>query len=172
MRRPGWTELGAGSHDRYWTRFEQLFDFRAVTAPPGWPAIREPTPSLTIDLSPIFARSGPEFIEGQAAVNGEVARAFTSCLPDRRRLIVLDWQHPAYLFEPSSSGSADIAAWPVQPFPNGDYYAFLSEDFSEGTFGHPWEQSLCVMGARLVGSLGGALRTWLPVLRVDGNPAA
>lgn len=57
-------------------------------------------------------------------------------------------------------------------FPNGDYYAFFTQDFSAGTFGHPWEQSLCVMGAPLVGTLGVSLRTWLPVLREGGLPLA
>ena len=51
-------------------------------------------------------------------------------------------------------------------FPDGDYYAFAGPDLNEGTFGHPWEPSLCVFGHRLVASLGAALATWLPVKRM------
>lgn len=29
----------------------------------------------------------------------------------------------------------------VPAYPDGDYFAFLSEDFSEGTFGHPLEET-------------------------------
>lgn len=53
-------------------------------------------------------------------------------------------------------------------YPIGDYYAFLTEDFSEGTFGHPWEQTLCVIGHRLGATLGWSLETWLPVKRRNG----
>jgi hypothetical protein len=31
-----------------------------------------------------------------------------------------------------------------------------------GTFGHPWQQSLCLWGAELLDSLGAELLTWLP----------
>jgi hypothetical protein len=44
----------------------------------------------------------------------------------------------------------------------------MTPDFAEGTFGHPWEQSLCVVGERLVETLGRWLTAWLPVLRRDG----
>lgn len=44
-------------------------------------------------------------------------------------------------------------AWsPLQPCLPGDTRetsAFLREDFSEGTCGHPWEQTLCAIGERL-----------------------
>ncbi len=53
-------------------------------------------------------------------------------------------------------------------YPKGDYYIFLRDDLSEGTFGHPWEQTLCVFGERLLASLGRTLATWLPVIRIDG----
>jgi hypothetical protein len=55
-------------------------------------------------------------------------------------------------------------------FPNGDYYTFARPDFSEGTFGHPWEQTLCVFGPRLVKTIGRTLSTWLPAKRINGKP--
>jgi len=68
--------------------------------------------------------------------------------------LVLDWQHPSYWFRPHAV--ADATRWPpspVTPFPDGDYYIFLTEDMSQGTFGHPWEQTLCVFGNDLVDDL-------------------
>jgi hypothetical protein len=53
----------------------------------------------------------------------------------------------------------------VPIYPDGDYYAFMTEDLLEGTFGHPWEQTLCIMGDRLINSLGRSLETWLPIKR-------
>jgi hypothetical protein len=83
-------------------------------------------------------------------------------------MIVLDWQHAAYYLRPAQQAYSPFD-WPVPVFPNGDYFIFLTKDFREGTFGHPWEETLCVMGARMVGSLGRSLRTWLPVKRENGN---
>ncbi|MFE5023138.1 DUF2716 domain-containing protein [Streptomyces sp. NPDC056656] len=41
-------------------------------------------------------------------------------------------------------------AWPLSPYPDGDYYIYLSEDFRMGSFGHPWEESLCLFGEVLL----------------------
>jgi hypothetical protein len=53
----------------------------------------------------------------------------------------------------------------VEVFPNGDYYAFLTEDMTAGTFGHPWEQTLRVFGDQLVSALAPMLSSWLPIKR-------
>jgi hypothetical protein len=92
-------------------------------------------------------------------------------MPDRRELVVLDWQHPAYRFRPANQALTWQAEWKVPVYPDGDYFAFLSEDFSEGTFGHPWEKTICVLGERLVTSFGRSLATWLPIKRENGRSA-
>ncbi|WP_197038184.1 MULTISPECIES: DUF2716 domain-containing protein [Actinomycetes] len=63
---------------------------------------------------------------------------------------------------------------PAHGFPlpsEDDYYTFARLDFTESTFGHPWEWTLCVFGPRLVETLGQTLSTWLPVKRVNGHSA-
>ena len=148
-----------------WATFEAKFGFRAGVSADAWPAISEPTPSLTFDLSAI--PEGPPRGAAYDAINAEALRAFVWGLPDTE-LIVLDWQHPAYRFSPSRQALTWRADWKVPVYPDGDYYAFLTEDFSEGTFGHPWEQTLCVIGKRLGATLGRSLETWLPVTRRNG----
>lgn len=169
MLPPGWTLLESDEDDRYWSRFQSDFGFRASTSAEFWPAIAEPTPSFTFDLSSVFGRDPAGFAAGAGAVNVEVCRALTRHLPGP--LIVLDWQHPGYRLEPGSAAArrSSMDDWPVTPFPDGDYVAFLSENSATGTFGHPWEQSLCVFGPALVNLVGTPLQTWLPVLRVDGR---
>lgn len=83
--------------------------------------------------------------------------------------MVLDWQHAAYELVPAieildDAPKDQVNGYPTV-YPDGDYYAFLTPDFSEGTFGHPWEPSLCVIGSRLVDTLGRSLATWLPIKR-------
>lgn len=60
-------------------------------------------------------------------------------------MYALDWQHKCYQFDPHTE------YWPPFPvFPEGEYYIFLSEDLNQGTFGHPWEQTICVFGHNLL----------------------
>lgn len=171
--RPGWREMDEAEHEAAWDLFDEKFDFRASVDPSGWPAIDEPTPSVTFDLSGI--PGGPRLLTAFAALNAEALRCFVWALPDIPELSVLNWQHTAWRFDPRlDDGPAqwdDLERLQPTVYPDGDYFAFLSPDMTEGTFGHPWERTLCVMGDRLIETLGKSLALWLPVLRVDGKPA-
>lgn len=169
--RPGWRAMASLEREAAWDRYYEKFDFRASVKPEGWPAIKEPTPSVTFDLS---MSDGPRMITAFAALNAEALRCFVWALPDIEELLVLNWQHTAWWFDPRLDDAP--AQWDdlqhAQPtvWPDGDYFSFLSPDMTEGTFGHPWEQTLCVMGDRLIDTLGKSLALWLPVLRVNGEP--
>ncbi|MFB4279141.1 DUF2716 domain-containing protein [Nonomuraea sp. MTCD27] len=54
-------------------------------------------------------------------------------------------------------------------FPNGDYYVFLSEDRTNGTFGHPWEQTLCIFGTSLIPELARPSRSEVPHRAAGGG---
>jgi hypothetical protein len=159
-----WQAQDHGEYEGYWDAFDERFRFRASTRPAEWPAIDEPSPSVTFDLSPIYANEGPMFASGATALDSLVLRALTWSFPQDQPFIVLDWQHTSYRFWPHRH-AVQNEPWLVTPFPNGDYYAFLTEDFTVGTFGHPWEQTLCVFGAPLLESLAPTLSPWLPVKR-------
>lgn len=158
-----WTELGERQYDLQWSRFRQKFGFRPGTDPASWPAIAEPEPSVTFDLSIISdgARRGAAY----DAINAEALRAFLWSLAGVPELVALDWQHPGYLFRPAVQALGWQPEWKIPVYPDGDYFAFMTPDFTDGTFGHPWEQTLCVFGARLLDSLGRSLATWLPTKR-------
>jgi len=87
-------------YDALWSRFSEHFGFRAGVDPAAWPAIREPTPSMTFDLG--IVPDGPQRGAAYDAINAEALRAFVWAMPDRRELVVLDWQHPAYRFRPAN----------------------------------------------------------------------
>lgn len=161
-----WTALDRRSCDEAWREFYRRFGFRAGVTPDSWPAIREPSPSLTFDLSVI--KDGPERGAAYDAINAEALRSFVWNLSDERELLALDWQHPAYRFRPEAQALSWRPEWKVPVYPDGDYYAFLTADFSEGTFGHPWEQTLAVIGERMCASFGVSLAVWLPIKRRNG----
>jgi hypothetical protein len=80
-----WTELGRAEYDDAWARFEGRFGFRAGVAADAWPAIREPVPSLTFDLSVIS--DGAQRGAAYDAINAEALRAFVWALPDQDELL-------------------------------------------------------------------------------------
>jgi hypothetical protein len=130
-----------------------------------WLASREPSQSVTFDLSPVFSGSQAEFAVGRRAINALALVAMIRTVAVTERLLVLDWQHPSYWFWPHRQAVSDDGQWPVEVFPNGDYCIFLTEDMTAGTFGHPWEETLCVFGERFVSTLVPMLASWLPVKR-------
>jgi hypothetical protein len=160
---PAWEPIPADADDRYWKLFCQRFDFRPGTQ--SSPAINEPVPSDTIDLAPIFAGSRSQFAAGADAVNSLALLAFARMLEHETSMVVLDWQHRTYRLRPHLFACQEDQQWPTAVFPNGDYYIFLTEDMATGTFGHPWEQTLCIFGDPLVSSLTPMLASWLPVKR-------
>lgn len=175
MATQAWIEA---DYESAWSAFQDKVGFRPGIYPDTWPAIREPTPSITLDLSPIAGASEARFKAGVAAVNSLSLYAFTHVTAPDERLLFLDWQHSTYRFSPNHvTASYSASDPPVFPhgdyppvFPDGDYYIFLTEDLSCGTFGHPWEQTLCVFGEPLVDLLGRSLGAWLPTCRENGAP--
>jgi hypothetical protein len=62
--------------------------------------------------------------------------------------------------------------WPRSPYPDGDYPVLTAEDFRYGSFGHPWEHSLCVFGTELLDAIASQVTDLLShVLRRGGQPA-
>ena len=169
MHDSGWAKFKPDEYDQLWTAFDSGFSFRAGVNSDKWPGIREPSPSVTIDLSPIFEMSDARFVAAASLVDQMALYAFTTVLPPDRRLAVLDWQHPGYWLWPHAFAltlaSPNPAAWRVPVFPNGDYYIFATEDLASGTFGHPWEQTLCIYGEGLIAALAESLAQWLPIKR-------
>ncbi|SDZ32770.1 DUF2716 domain-containing protein [Herbiconiux ginsengi] len=168
--RAGWRQLDDLAAENSWNAFDELYRFRPGVSPSTWPAIHEPAPSITFDLSTI--PDGAPRAAAARAINNEARRCFIWALAGEP-MVVLDWQHPTWSFSPTDEASnleydSPFSHYPAV-FPDGDYYAFLTTDLREGTFGHPWERTLCVMGDRLIRTLGASLSTWLPSVRIDGR---
>jgi Protein of unknown function (DUF2716) len=137
-----------------WDSFCERFNFRPNIHDPNEPGIIEPSPSVVFDISAL-----PH--EGEAKVRELFLTAFRAVVPADDELAFLDWQHPTFRFNPH-----DRRIGPDLPvLPDGDYYIIVAADLSFGTFGHPWQQSLCVFGAPLLSNLPDELFRLLPILR-------
>ncbi|GHF85694.1 hypothetical protein GCM10018790_73950 [Kitasatospora xanthocidica] len=92
----------------------------------------------------------------------------TKCSAPAESLWALDWQHTCYRLRPDLRGKEQ---WPLSPYPDGDYYIYLADDLRFGTFGHPWEHTLCVFGAELLDEIEEKVGELLQrVVRRDGQP--
>jgi Protein of unknown function (DUF2716) len=149
-----WEELSESEDKIIWTSFEKTFNFHPSIIPKDWPSFKEPLPSKTFDISIMFNSSSEEFnfLNGDLLIN--CLLAFRDCLTKSDFLYVFDWQHPSYKFFPHSDFKfRNEKEWKVSVFPNGDYYIFISKDFTFGSLGHPWERTICIFGDCLINAL-------------------
>ncbi|MCR6481547.1 DUF2716 domain-containing protein [Amycolatopsis sp. OK19-0408] len=139
-------------HDEIWARFRERFAFRPDTR--VFPGITEPPGSATWrvgDLDDARLDALSEIVHKGLRAIGE-------------ELYWLDWQHVGYRFDPARVGGAG-PRWPGAVFPDGDYFGYLTSDLRLGTFGHPWEETVCVWGelrtridVELTAAIGAPLR--------------
>ncbi|MGW0549723.1 DUF2716 domain-containing protein [Streptomyces altiplanensis] len=139
--------LAEAEYQRVWDRFYEDFIFRPSMSSFMWPAIKEPGASVTWSLAALDDDSSYERLDRLVAV---VEQGLSSCVGPTDTLLALDWQHTSYRFAPQEVGGPGQPAWPLSPYPDGDYCIFLAEDFRFGSFGHPWEESLCLFGEELL----------------------
>jgi hypothetical protein len=160
-----------------WDRFDAAFDFRPSIC--HFPGIVEPAGSSTWDLGAIREEPGEQLLDRyeQTLLSG-----FSASAAPGMELLVLDWQHTCYavrpdlptsnMFLPHAIGKPHLAGWPLSPYPDGDYFIYLASDFTFGSFGHPWEQTVCVFGEKLLARVAVSLDELLgPPIRREGRIA-
>ncbi|MEV0560909.1 DUF2716 domain-containing protein [Dactylosporangium sp. NPDC050588] len=151
--------LKQAEYDRVWDRFSKRFGFRPGMARSTWPAIREPVESVTWSLDRLDDDPGDVQLDAMVAA---VHAGLRECTPPRGTLLVLDWQHECFRIRPHRVAAGDGSVWVPSVMPDADYHIHLAENFSYGTFGHPWERTLCVMGSPLLDRVGGSVKVEPP----------
>ncbi|TQF74118.1 DUF2716 domain-containing protein [Rhodococcus spelaei] len=162
-----WTPIDRADKVQLWSDFNKRYKFQPGLEPEDFPGIAEPVPSITFKLAKNPTKSA--YRDNFNRINMEALQSFQSIVPAGREMIALDWQHPCFRFMPSAVESSNEIDWKIPVYPNGDYYIFVTESLNEGTFGHPWEHSICVFGSQLVDELGSRLGKWLTPIRIDGK---
>ncbi|MBT2408943.1 DUF2716 domain-containing protein [Streptomyces sp. ISL-21] len=142
--RPAQLLEGALDDWALWERFSAAVDFKPSIG--QFPGITEPAPSATWHLHAHHrpTHSIPERLDAI------VQRGLLAVTEPGEFVHWLDWNHDGYRYDPRRTG---VPGRPPRPglgtYPDGDYYLHLTEDLRLGTFGHPWEQTLCVFGPLL-----------------------
>lgn len=151
----GWSEFTDDEYTTIWDRFYAEFDFKPNYHERSKSAISEPLPFVTYDLSANLS------VQAISEIDGLLFDSFKAITPIGQLIYWLDWHHKCYRFDPQCAVGFGPTSW----YPDGDYYIFLASDFSWGTFGHPWQQSLCVFGVSLLNRVDQYMRDRLMVLR-------
>ena len=168
--------LSSLDSSRVWDEFDAGFDFRPSMH--DFPAIDEPADSITWSLKTLGDRPAEPTIDHLVAL---ICRGLTECTPRGSSLLLLDWHHnnyrlrpdlpPTDMFLPEPLTKHLPPGWPRRPLPDGDYPAVLAEGFRYGSFGHPWERTLCLFGTDLLAAIADEVTEALPVIiRRSGQP--
>ncbi|WP_034272392.1 DUF2716 domain-containing protein [Actinospica robiniae] len=143
-----WAQVRADEEHELWDRFDAAFCFRPSMH--ELPGINEPTPSITYDLVYEDAtRVEPVW------VNRTLLTALRRVTGIDDSVVVLNWHHQTYRCRPHRVRDEEPVddTWPTEIYPDYDYYIWLAEDMRYGTFGHPWEPSLCIFGEELIAAV-------------------
>ena len=146
-----WAELPEAARNSTWDRFEARFRFRPSTI--DWPGILEPEDSVTYGIGHVYG-DAERYGRLTLDLSHKLVLALQRCVSETGVVHVLDWQHQCYSFMPHVPFTfSEEDDWPVPVLPNGDYYIFLDPELEFGVFGHPWEQTMCVLGTKLIDAL-------------------
>ena len=149
-------------HNQLWDRFENQFQFN-VRSETG---IQEPIPSVTYSIESLYNSDWNTELANIQDLNRKFLSAFRLCCEPSKKLAVLDWQHEAFWFYPHEQiNPDDLEEFKIAFFPAGDYYIFLSQNFDFGTFGHPWQNTICVFGEPLIQAVQSDLPTCFKEIR-------
>lgn len=166
----GWILLSDIEYKNVWDRFYTEFAFRPSVHSKDWPSITEPPLSTTYAIGHCFGDAS-RFASLLSDLDSKLLQAFRSATPRGDRMYALDWQHECFTYLPHEDPELnEDAGWIIPFFPNGDYYIHLSQDFSYGIFGHPWERTMCVFGLNLLTALSASLPAAFDnVVRMNGK---
>ena len=143
--RPVTELLGDPEYKRIWDQVGAQLSFKPSVT--DFPGIEEPAPSVTWRLDQRDTGLPLETLEERLT---EILWRKLPAAVAAEDLYWLDWNHVGYRFDPRRVGGQGQPGWPGSAYPDGDYYLYVTGDLRLGTFGHPWEQTLCVFGAALL----------------------
>jgi len=144
-----WTRLDPAQNHDVWDRFFSEFNFRPSIFSKDWPSIHSSLPRLKLDIMECY-REG--YNHDNLLILEDLAQDIFRKITDTgETMLALDWQHDSFEFYPHMDMPRDpeLDEWPVPVLPNGDYYIFITKDFRNLWFGHPWEESITLVGAEI-----------------------
>ena len=136
-----------------WDRFFRELSFRPSVRSIDWPSIKTDREIHTFSISDFWKNKYDEAI--QINFLQKAIDAFVDITEPEEPIYALDWQHECFYLDPRKLTPDSMinhqSSIPIVSFiPDGDYYIFITEDFGNIWFGHPWEKTVTVIGDRLI----------------------
>lgn len=150
----GWTTLSQNEYDIIWDRFYKDLSFKPSMLEADWPSIKADKSNIKIDIADLWGSTYNETKWTSLITKG--INSFISITNPEEEIIVLDWQHTCFKVNPrqltvETMLPNDQNSIMVPSFvPDGDYYIFLTKDFENIWFGHPWENTVTLIGDKLI----------------------
>ncbi|MCG7406526.1 DUF2716 domain-containing protein [Paenibacillus sp. ACRRX] len=135
-----WISLEDDEYRRVWDRFYIDFSFKPTVYPKDWPTFTVNSPFVTFEIKKIYHDEDIDEFEEFCA------SSLRTCLEPEEYIYALDWQHESFYYSPYLQDTYQRISF----YPDGDYSLFLSNDFSFGLLGHPWERSITIFGEQLI----------------------
>lgn len=128
--------------------------------------------SLTVELPfeiefPHVVYAIEQMNDIELEIMGECIRNCMVQCSESSKWYALDWQHSAFKFDPRNKEEmrsttvenegiigGEYTAFFPDFYPDGDYYFFIDEAFSNGYLGHPWRQEVWIFGEKLIEEIG------------------
>ena len=134
-----------------WDKFYKDFDFKPSIYKKDWPSIRTEKHNYKFSISNLLNNRSNELTSNdflQKAID-----TFIEITTVNEEIYVLDWVHECYNVIPSQLKIDNFKNFNnscISFIPNGDYYIFLTKDLSNIWFGHPWEETVTIIGTELI----------------------
>src|ERR1700733_4201629 len=144
--------LNKEEYDNIWDWFYKEFSFTPSVYEKDWPTIRTTRPHRKFSTDYLWQDEKNIPIHQQFI--GRAIRTFVEITPPGESVYALDWQHDAFYY--------DLREMTVDDFikngktirtsfiPDGEYFIFMTKDLQHIWFGHPWEQSVTLIGDNLI----------------------
>ncbi|SFR20309.1 Protein of unknown function [Lentzea waywayandensis] len=154
---PAIRPVGEAEYRDLLERFKQRFEFNASMH--DFPGITEPADSVTWS----------NLLDAADEAAPAVRRALKACVQPGELIFFADPYHLGSAADLHRVDGPGQPRWLQSAIPDGDYAINTPYDLRFGTFGHPWEDSLCAWGEDLLAEVSDELDALMPRLRTGGK---
>ena len=139
--------LDRAEYDRIWSKIKDTYQFKPSIDPLSGEWIRLDQPYKTYRLTCFWDEKQEEIVRQ------------IMCRVIHEDMYALDWHHDCFIFHPDEKitpgfqyrdSARECNVYFPSFYPNGDYYFFISMDWTNGLYGHPWRKEIRVTGEKMI----------------------
>lgn len=153
-----WSRIPQNDCDKIWHKFYTDFSFKPSSCQADWPSIRTSKPNVKLKITDMWSGAYDETKWLSLIQKG--INSFCKIVDSEEEIIVLDWQHECYYINPRKIDvrtmlpTHNTSGQKPSFIPDGEYYIFITKDFENVWFGHPWEKTITIIGDKLIHACG------------------